>query len=56
MEWQTETVPPGHGNFSKELPVVYRWAYSFSVPGTVDDYVPQNVHPNDVKLVEPEGS
>ena len=56
LEWQTETVPPGHGNFSKELPVVYRWAYSFSVPGTVDDYVPQNVHPNDVKLVEPEGS
>ena len=55
LEWQTETVPPGHGNFSKELPVVYRWAYSFSVPGTVDDYVPQNVHPNDVKLVSPEG-
>ncbi len=24
LEWQTETVPPGHGNFSKELPVVYR--------------------------------
>ncbi len=56
LEWQTETVPPGHGNFSKELPVVYRWAYSFSVPGTVDDYVPQNVHPNDVKLVSPEGN
>ena len=55
LEWQTETVPPGHGNFSKELPVVNRWAYSFSVPGTVDDYVPQNVHPNDVKLVSPEG-
>ena len=55
LEWQTETVPPGHGIFSKELPVVYRWAYSFSVPGTVDDYVPQNVHPNDVKLVSPEG-
>ncbi len=56
LEWQTETVPPGHGNFSKELPVVYRWAYSFSVPGTKDDYVPQNIHPDDVKLVSSESN
>ncbi|MFL2655965.1 MAG: cbb3-type cytochrome c oxidase subunit I [Alphaproteobacteria bacterium] len=56
LEWQTETVPPGHGNFSKELPVVYRWAYSFSVPGTKDDYVPQNIHPDDVKLASSESN
>ena len=51
LEWQTESFPPGHGNFAEEAPVVYRWAYSYSVPGTVDDYVPQNVHPNDVKMI-----
>ena len=56
LEWQTDTVPPGHGNFGKELPVVYRWAYSFSVPGTKDDYVPQNIHPDDVKLVSSESN
>jgi cytochrome c oxidase subunit 1 len=51
LEWQTETVPPGHGNFGEKLPVVYRWAYSFSVPGAADDYVPQNVHPDDVRKI-----
>ena len=46
LEWQTTTTPPGHGNFGKELPSVYRWAYDFSVPGTKKDYVPQNVSPS----------
>ncbi len=54
LEWQTTTVPPGHGNFGDELPVVYRWAYSYSVPGTVDDYTPQNVHPDDVVKIAAE--
>jgi cytochrome c oxidase subunit 1 len=44
LEWQTEEVPPGHGNFGRELPVVYRWAYDYGVPGAEDDFVPQN-HP-----------
>jgi cytochrome c oxidase subunit 1 len=48
LEWQTPEMPPGHGNFGKELPLVYRWAYDFSVPGVVDDYLPQNVSPKDV--------
>jgi cytochrome c oxidase subunit 1 len=43
LEWQTTTMPPGHGNFGKELPVVYRWAYDYSVPGADRDYIPQNV-------------
>ena len=48
LEWQTPDVPPTHGNFGKELPVVYRWAYDFSVPGARDDYIPQNVAPSEV--------
>ena len=48
LEWQTPDVPPTHGNFGKELPVVYRWAYDFSVPGATEDYIPQNVAPNEV--------
>ena len=42
LEWQTPETPPGHGNFGKELPVVYRWAYDFSVPGAARDFIPQN--------------
>ena len=42
LEWQTPVTPPEHGNFGKDLPVVYRWAYDFSVPGAPDDYITQN--------------
>jgi cytochrome c oxidase subunit 1 len=42
LEWQTPETPPGHGNWGKELPVVYRWAYEYSVPGAAEDFVPQN--------------
>jgi cytochrome c oxidase subunit 1 len=42
LEWQTPQTPPGHGNWGKELPVVYRWAYDYSVPGAERDFVPQN--------------
>ncbi len=48
LEWQTEHTPPRHGNFGKELPVVYRWPYDYSVPGARDDFIPQNVAPEDV--------
>jgi cytochrome c oxidase subunit 1 len=44
LEWQTPETPPGHGNWGRELPVVYRWAYDYSVPGAVEDFLPQN-HP-----------
>jgi cytochrome c oxidase subunit I len=42
LEWQTPETPPPHGNWGKELPVVYRWAYDYSVPGAEQDFVPQN--------------
>ena len=48
LEWQTESFPPGHGNFGQELPVVYRWAYDYGVPGAPDDFIPQNVPSNAV--------
>jgi cytochrome c oxidase subunit 1 len=52
LEWQTPEQPPIHGNFGKELPVVYRWAYDYSVPGAEDDYIPQDVPNEDVKLAD----
>ena len=45
LEWQTPETPPRHGNWGKELPIVYRWAYDYSVPGAVRDFVPQNEPP-----------
>ncbi|ADN76246.1 cytochrome c oxidase, subunit I [Ferrimonas balearica DSM 9799] len=41
LEWQTPHTPPGHGNWGPELPVVYRWAYDYSVPGAPEDFLPQ---------------
>jgi cytochrome c oxidase subunit 1 len=52
LEWQTPQVPPAHGNWGESLPTVHRWAYDFSVPGAVDDFIPQNVSNDDV-AVEP---
>jgi len=43
LEWQTPDTPPVHGNWRDKLPVVYRWAYDYSVPGAEDDYIPQTV-------------
>jgi len=54
LEWRTPEVPPGHGNFGKELPVVYRWAYDFSVPGAKEDYIPQDIGPSQVPEAEAE--
>ena len=48
LEWQTSESPPGHGNFGEELPVVYRWAYDYSVPGVEDDFIPQNLPPDQI--------
>ncbi len=46
LEWQTPHVPPGHGNFGPILPVVYRWAYAYGVPGADQDFLPQNMPPD----------
>jgi cytochrome c oxidase subunit I len=45
LEWQTPQTPPGHGNWGKTPPVVYRWAYDYSVPGAAQDFLPQNQPP-----------
>ncbi|WP_432256899.1 cbb3-type cytochrome c oxidase subunit I [Limimaricola sp. AA108-03] len=42
LEWQTPEVPPRHGNWGEELPVVHRWAYDYSVPGAPRDYIAQD--------------
>jgi cytochrome c oxidase subunit 1 len=46
LEWQTPQTPPRHGNWGPELPVVYRWAYDYSVPGSDEDFLPQNMPPD----------
>jgi cytochrome c oxidase subunit I len=45
LEWFTPDTPPRHGNWGHDLPVVYRWAYEYGVPGRKDDFVPQNEPP-----------
>ena len=54
LEWRTPEVPAGHGNFGKELPVVYRWAYDFNVPGAKEDFIPQDIAPSQIPEAEAE--
>ncbi|HAF47196.1 MAG TPA: cytochrome c oxidase subunit I [Cryomorphaceae bacterium] len=42
LEWTTP-VEHLHGNWPGEIPVVHRWAYDYSKPGTEEDFIPQNV-------------
>ena len=55
LEWQTADTPPKHGNFGDELPIVYRWAYDYSVPGAAEDFIPQN-QPSAAKAARPAGT
>jgi cytochrome c oxidase subunit 1 len=48
LEWITATPPP-HDNFAGHYPSVYRGPYEFSVPGVEDDYIPQNLTPEQVR-------
>ncbi len=48
LEWQTPQKPPVHGNWGARLPVVYRWAYDYSLPGAGRDFVPQNMPPDQI--------
>jgi cytochrome c oxidase subunit 1 len=48
LEWQTPKTPPEHGNFGPDLPIVYRWAYDYGVPGADQDFLPQNMPPDQV--------
>jgi cytochrome c oxidase subunit 1 len=52
LEWQTPDTPPKHGNWGDELPVVYRWAYDYGVPGAKYDFIPQNVPPEAVEMLD----
>ncbi|MES2104503.1 MAG: cbb3-type cytochrome c oxidase subunit I [Pseudomonadota bacterium] len=45
LEWQTPDTPPVHGNWGAHLPVVYRGAYAYSVPGAREDFIAQNAPP-----------
>lgn len=45
LEWQTPATPPPHGNWGPQPPVVYRWAYAYSVPGSPQDFIAQNAPP-----------
>jgi len=47
LEWATATPPP-HDNFGGNYPSVYRGPYEFSVPGAAEDYIPQNLAPQEV--------
>ncbi|MGH8459788.1 MAG: cytochrome c oxidase subunit I, partial [Nevskiales bacterium] len=53
LEWQTPDTPPKHGNFGRELPVVYRWAYDYGVPGADQDFIPQNQPPGKTTGIQP---
>jgi cytochrome c oxidase subunit 1 len=42
LEWTTP-VEHVHGNWPGALPVVHRWPYDYSKPGSDTDYIPQDV-------------
>ncbi len=42
LEWTTP-VEHVHGNWPGELPIVHRWPYDYSKPGSDVDFIPQNV-------------
>jgi len=50
LEWQAPDIPPRHGNWGEKLPEVHRWAYDYSVPGAVEDFIPQNVPTSEVAV------
>ena len=43
LEWTTEKISPGHGNWTDEIPAVHRWPYDYSKPGAEEDFIPQNI-------------
>lgn len=51
LEWQTAQFPPGHGNWGEHVPQVHRWAYDYSVPEVKDDFIPQNISPEEVEYL-----
>ena len=45
LEWYTPQTPPAHGNWGEQLPVVHRWAYSYSDPSSDRPYLAQTDPP-----------
>jgi cytochrome c oxidase subunit 1 len=59
LEWVTATPPP-HDNFGGRVPVVYRGAYEFGVPGAPEDFVlqttPDETGPNVTYAADGQGT
>jgi cytochrome c oxidase subunit 1 len=47
LEWTTEDVLPGHGNWKGAIPVVNRWPYDYSHPEVEADFLPQTISAED---------
>lgn len=43
LEWTTEKIVPGHGNWEGSIPRVFRWPYDYSKPGAQEDFIPQTI-------------
>ena len=43
LEWTTQKVAPGHGNWDGPLPEVHRWPYDYNNPASPAEFMPQNV-------------
>ena len=52
LEWTTEDVLPGHGNWKGAIPEVYRWPYDYNKPGVKADFLPQHIRPEDIVFEE----
>ncbi|HEV3469983.1 MAG TPA: cbb3-type cytochrome c oxidase subunit I [Pyrinomonadaceae bacterium] len=55
LEWTTATPPP-HDNFGGQVPVVYRGAYEYSVPGAPQDFVMQTTPDETEANAPPDGA
>jgi cytochrome c oxidase subunit I len=53
LEWTTASPPPAD-NFDGHFPSVYRGPYDYSVPGAAQDFLPQNVPPEEGALTNRE--
>ena len=51
LEWITSSPPP-FDNFGGRYPKVYRGPYEYSVPGANQDFLPQNLAPEEVTIDE----
>ncbi len=49
LEWTTQEISPGHGNWIGEIPTVHRWPYDYSNPIAELDYIPQTISDEDLK-------